>query len=156
MHTGTRRPVCTACGFVYFADPKVTVAVLVVRAGCVLLGKRGVEPQRGLWCLPGGFMDYGERVHEAAAREVLEETGLRVQVGPLLGVWDFEAHIGGKQGIALLFRGQAAEGDPVAGDDMEAIGWFAPDTLPPIAFPIHQKVIQEWIDGLGYQGEELP
>ncbi|MGH2542298.1 MAG: NUDIX domain-containing protein [Ardenticatenaceae bacterium] len=142
---GAIRPGCPACGFVYFADPKVTAGVLVEREKRVLLGKRNVDPRMGFWCLPGGFVDYGERIREAAAREVQEETGLQVDVGDLLGVWDFEENIGDKRGIAIFFLGRAAEGEPVAADDLEEVGWFCPDNLPPIAFPIHEEVLRRWV-----------
>ncbi len=141
---GGVRPICQACGFVYFADPKVTVGVLIERAGRVLLGKRNVEPRIGLWCLPGGFVDYGERIREAAAREAREETGLVVEVGELLGVWDFEQSIGDKQGIALFFRANAPSGEPRAADDLDEVAWFAPDALPAIAFPIHEALLHRW------------
>ncbi len=142
---GRIRPLCPACGFVYFADPKVTVGVLIERGGRVLLGKRNVDPQMALWCLPGGFVDYGERIREAAAREALEETGLVVEVGDLLGVWDFEEDIGDKRGISIFFRAESTVGDPVAADDLEAVAWFAPDYLPPIAFSSHEEVLHSWI-----------
>ncbi|MBA3533375.1 MAG: NUDIX hydrolase [Ardenticatenales bacterium] len=141
-HDGRLRPSCVACGFVYFADPKVTVALLIEQGGQVLLGRRGINPQQGLWSLPGGFVDYGERVRDAAAREAWEETGLTVQVGDLLGVWDFDDTIGEKKGIALFFRAEADEAEPVAGDDLVELGWFSRDALPPIAFPLHESILR--------------
>jgi 8-oxo-dGTP diphosphatase len=142
--SGRRRPVCDQCGFIYFADPKVTVGLLIERAGRVLLGRRAVDPGRGLWCLPGGFVDYGERLREAAEREALEETGLVVQVGDLLAVWDFDDGIGGKKGIAIFFRAEAPAGEAAASDDLEALGWFEPGTVPELAFPLHEKLLHEW------------
>src|SRR5688572_5272594 len=81
---------CPACGFVHFADPKVTVCVLLLREDAVLLGKREMEPGKGKWCLPGGFMDYGEPMRAAAAREAREETGMEVEVGELLQATDWD------------------------------------------------------------------
>ncbi len=131
---GAVRPVCGACGFVYFADPKVTVSVLIVQNGKVLLGKRVMEPQQGKWCLPGGFMDYGEQVRAAAAREVLEETGLTVAIGDLLLLTDWDDTLSNKQGVALCFVADVVAGTPVAADDTAAIGWFTEETLPEMAF----------------------
>lgn len=142
-HSGRPRPRCRPCGRVYFADPKVTVAVLIERGPQLLLGQRGVDPQRGLWTLPGGFVDYGEPIRDAAAREVQEETGLRAQIGPLLGAWDFDDEIGDKKGVALFFRALAVEGEPVAGDDLVAVGWFSREALPPLAFPLHARLLTE-------------
>jgi 8-oxo-dGTP diphosphatase len=135
---------CAACGFVHFFDPKVTTGVLVERDGCVLLGRRAINPKHGLWCLPGGFVNYGEKIREAAAREVLEETGLTIVVKDLLGIWDFEDYHGGKKGFGIFFRAEAPDGEPIASDDMDEVGWFGPDELPLLAFPIHQEILQTW------------
>lgn len=144
---GAVRPCCDACGFVHFADPKVTVALLIEREGRVLLGRRGIDPGRGLWCLPGGFVDYGERLHDAARREAQEETGLAVDVGALLGAWDWGAPGDEKQGIALVFQAVAPAGEAIAGDDLEEVGWFAPGALPPLAFPVHRALLRGWAAG---------
>ncbi|MGB0388852.1 MAG: NUDIX domain-containing protein [Ardenticatenaceae bacterium] len=142
--SGGIRPVCHACHFVHFADPKVTVAVLIEREGRVLLGKRAVNPRRGFWCLPGGFVDYGELVREAAAREALEETNLKVTIGELLGVEDWDDEESGKKGIALFFCAEVEEhhAEPVAADDMLELDWFARDQLPPMAFASHEMMIK--------------
>lgn len=134
---------CEPCGVSFFADPKVTVAVLIEREGKVLLGKRGVDPGMGLWCLPGGFVDHGEPVRMAAAREALEETGLEVEVGPLLGLCDWEDDFSGKKGIALFFRAVPRELAVAeeAADDMERLDWFPREALPPLAFPSHEAAL---------------
>jgi 8-oxo-dGTP diphosphatase len=142
--SGAVRPVCPACGFVHFADPKVTVCVLIVQAGKVLLGLRDMEPQRGKWCLPGGFMDYGEQVRAAAAREALEETGLVVEVGELLVVSDWDDTQFNKKGIALAFAATVLSGTPRADDDVAELGWFAVDELPEMAFPSDMLAIKEY------------
>src|SRR5512138_3713597 len=77
---GQLRPVCPQCGWIHFVDPKVAAAVLVVQDQRVLLVRRAMEPFRGLWTLPAGFINAGEDPAEAAARECLEETGLTVRV----------------------------------------------------------------------------
>ena len=138
---GRQRPACAGCGFVHFADPKVTVGVRLVDEGRVLLGRRAVDPQMGLWCLPGGFVDYGERLREAALRELREETGLTAELGAMLGTWDFDDEIGDKQGIAIFFAAHRPRGVLRAADDMAELRWFLPQALPPIAFPLHQHVL---------------
>ncbi len=145
---GKQRPACTACQFVHFADPKVTVGVLVEDdKGRILLGRRGVNPRRGSWYIPSGFVDYGEHPEEAAVRELQEETGLHVRVRELVGVWYFDERIGGKAGIAIFYRGDVVGGRLQAGDDVVEVGWFAPDELPsPIAFPVHEEVITRWAE----------
>ncbi|MGA8210875.1 MAG: NUDIX domain-containing protein, partial [Nocardioidaceae bacterium] len=107
--------------------------------GRLLLVRRGREPARGTWSVPGGRVEPGESDPAATVREVLEETGLRVLVGPLLGTVEREAPGGGVYVIRDHLCRVAADVDPaavVAGDDAEAAGWFTPaqvhalDTAP--------------------------
>jgi len=79
--------VCNACGFVFFLDPKVAVGTIVPLDGRILLVKRAIEPAYGKWVFPGGFVDRGERVEEAAIRETREESNLLVRVARLLNVY---------------------------------------------------------------------
>lgn len=106
---GKPRPVCPACGWIYFADPKVAVAVLITRNGQVLLGRRVNAPGRGQWTLPAGFIDADEDPREAARRECLEETGLEVEVGSLLDVLFGQEHERGAH-ILLVFQAQVVGG----------------------------------------------
>ena len=68
--------------------PIPAVAAVMVRDGKLLLIKRGVEPSKGKWSVPGGRVEWGETLIEAVKREVCEETGLEIEVGPLAGVYD--------------------------------------------------------------------
>jgi ADP-ribose pyrophosphatase YjhB (NUDIX family) len=81
------RPVCTQCGFVHFLDPKVAVIALIVWDGHVLLARRGVDPEKGKWALPGGYMDAGELPEAALRRELEEEVGIQVAQLQLLDVY---------------------------------------------------------------------
>ena len=78
------RPTCPACGFVHFRDPKVAVIGLVTWRNRVLLIRRGVDPMKGMWSLPGGYMDAGEMPANALVRELVEEVGLHVTVDRLV------------------------------------------------------------------------
>ena len=73
---GSSRPVCPSCGRVIYYDPKLAATVVVEQDERILMVRRLVQPGVGLWSLPGGYVDRGEPVEQAAAREVLEETGL--------------------------------------------------------------------------------
>jgi ADP-ribose pyrophosphatase YjhB (NUDIX family) len=72
---------------VVYYDPKVAATCIVERQGKVLMIRRGIQPGMGLWSIPGGYVDRGEVVEEAAAREVTEETGLEVEVERLVGLF---------------------------------------------------------------------
>ncbi len=86
LHTGKVRPACSTCGWVYFPDPKVAVAVLIRKNDQVLFVQRRYDPQKGRWTLPSGFVDAGEDPKVAVQRECLEETGLVIGEIRLLDV----------------------------------------------------------------------
>ena len=132
-HFGQVRPVCPACGWMFFADPKVAVAVLMEREGRILLVQRAHEPFRGLWALPAGFLKAGEDPAVAAARECLEETGLTVEITGLIEIVAGREHARGSD-FVIFYRGQAAPGEAHADDDAAAVGWFERSALPELAF----------------------
>jgi 8-oxo-dGTP diphosphatase len=123
-------------------DPKVGVGAAVFRDGQLLLVRRVMEPGRGLWALPGGFLDAGEDPRVAVAREVLEEAGVEVEVGAVLEVFAHPTHHGGI--LFVLFAAQWRSGEPFAGDDADAAGFFGRDELPPLAFASTDWVIDHW------------
>lgn len=85
--SGRPRRVCSACGFVFFTDPKVGVGILLVQDKKLLLVRRTMNPERGRWAIPAGFLDHGEDPRAAAAREAFEETGLEVTIQGLVDVF---------------------------------------------------------------------
>ena len=144
---GRQRPACPACGFVVYLDPKVACGVLVERDGQVLLVRRRNEPGRGLWCLPCGFEEADEPPERTAHREAYEETGLDVTLDGVLGIYHYTDDPRGA-GITVIFRARcAAAAIPVPGDDADDIGFFAPDTLPPISHHTHRRALEDWIAG---------
>jgi ADP-ribose pyrophosphatase YjhB (NUDIX family) len=144
VYSGKLRKVCAACHYIHFADPKVAVVVFMEQGGKILLGKRGVDPERGKWSLPGGFVDYGEDPAKAAAREVAEETGLTAQITHLIDVM-FAAS---SSAIVICYAGRVLSGTLRAADDVEEVGWFAPNDLPEIAFESTARLINQWKDAL--------
>jgi ADP-ribose pyrophosphatase YjhB (NUDIX family) len=130
---GRSRPVCTQCGWIYFADPKVAAAVLVQQDEKVLLVRRGVDPARGLWTLPAGYIDAGEDPKSAAERECLEETGLQVCVTNLIDVIYGQEHPRGAH-IVIFYRAEILSGTIRPGDDVDRADYFSKNELPPLAF----------------------
>jgi ADP-ribose pyrophosphatase YjhB (NUDIX family) len=127
------RRVCSGCGVVYFPDPKVGVGAVVVRDGQLLLVRRAMHPEIGRWSVPAGFLDPGEHPRDAAAREVLEETGVTVAVGDLLEI--FSSPPAGGASLFLLYDAVYVGGEPRAGDDVDGAEFFGRSQLPELAFP---------------------
>lgn len=127
---GRVRRVCpnAECRFVQFIDPKVSAAVMPLRDGKVLMVKRAMEPARGSWCFPGGFMEIGETPQQAAIRECKEESGFDVEITNLVDVYYYEDYRG--SGVLILYQGKVVGGQPRAGQDADAVSFFGPDELP--------------------------
>ena len=105
--------------------PLVGVGVAVVDEGRILLVQRGQEPAKGQWAVPGGKVNGGERLKEAAAREVAEETGLDVEIGEVIWVGE---HISEHGHIVLIdFLGRVVGGELTAGDDADQAEWVPLD-----------------------------
>ena len=149
---GIARPTCAGCGFVFFANPGVgAAAVIRDGAGRVLLVQRGPgQFGAGRWCLPCGFVEWGEDVREAAAREAREEAGVEVTIGePLQVASNF--HEPEKPTIGIWFAATLADpaAKPVAGDDAVAVGWFDPAAPPPLAFPTDVGLLRRLASATG-------
>jgi mutator protein MutT len=139
---GRERPVCVDCGAVTYLDPKLAVAVLIERDDQVLLGLRGEGTREaGKWSFPAGFVERGERVEDAAIREVAEEAGLTVELGPLLGLFSQP----GETVVLAVYVAREANGSPAAADDLVELGWFPADCLPELAFPHDREIVARWL-----------
>ena len=135
---GKPRPVCPACGFVRFEDPKVTAVAFITEAGRVLLVQRAFDPEKGKWALPGGYVDRGEDPARAAEREAHEETGLIVRVTHLIDVI-FDGL------IVILYAAEPTGGVLRHGDDAIDARWFTPDQLPELAFRSTYMLLRDWV-----------
>ncbi len=141
---GRRRLVCSNCQSTIYENPVPATCVVVIDPRQrVLLVQRSVDPRKGEWCLPGGFIELDESPEEGALRELAEETGLIGIIDRLLGVCstpsDQYAGILMVAYLVLQYRG-----DPVAGDDAQQVAWFTHTDLPPIAFDSHAFFIQTY------------
>lgn len=137
---GKTRPVCSACGWIHFADPKVAAAVLVEKDEKVLLVRRVNEPARGFWTLPAGFVDAGEDPARAAERECLEETGLTVLVTDVLDIIAGLEHTRGAD-FVIVYHAQVVGGVLHASDDADQVEWFPYSDLPPLAFEATKQAL---------------
>ncbi len=145
---GRDRSACPECSFVHFRNPGVGAAVVIRDdAGRVLMVKRGPgATQAGLWSVPAGFVDYGEEVRAAAARELLEETGLIAEVGEVLHVAS-NFHDPAKLTVGIWFAGTVVGGELEAGDDAVDAGFYALDELPPLAFETDRELLERLLGG---------
>jgi ADP-ribose pyrophosphatase YjhB (NUDIX family) len=132
---GAQRRRCPECGFVHWRNPGVGAAVVVFdQDHRILLVRRSPGATRpGLWSIPAGFVDYGEEIRAAAARELLEETGLVAEIGEVVWVAS-NFHDPAKLTVGIWFAGIAVGGALAAGDDADRADYFALDALPPLAF----------------------
>ena len=137
---GHERPVCPNCARVIFYDPKVAVICIVPRDGKVLMIRRATDQGYGLWGLPGGYVDRGEVVERAAAREVWEETGLQVEPGELIGLFSEE----GNPVMVAVYAARETGGALEAGPEALEVGFFDVDDLPELAFPRDREVLAKW------------
>jgi 8-oxo-dGTP diphosphatase len=127
------------------SSPALTADVVALAPGSVLLIQRAREPFAGAWALPGGFVESGERVNEAAARELAEETAIDAGELELLGVYDTPGRDprGPTVSVVYLLRCDR-ELDASGGDDAGDARWFGLSELPPLAFD-HAAIVADAI-----------
>jgi len=139
---GRRRLFCTGCDLTVYDNPIPAACTVIVDANDrLLLVKRNVEPKKGLWCLPGGFMELNETPEQTGLRELREETGLSGKIELLLGV---AANTSSRYGTVVItgFLVRVFTGSTSPGDDAEEVRWFDHKDLPEIAFDSHKKFIR--------------
>lgn len=137
------RAVCDDCGYVAYENPKVVVGSVVVHAGQVLLCRRAIEPRRGYWTLPAGYLELQETVEEGAQREALEEAEARIALDGILAVFSI-SRIGQVQVIfRARFAGAVAFAPGVESLDVQLFDW---DAIPwnELAFPSVRWSLQAW------------
>ncbi len=137
-----RRMVCLDCGFIHYLNPRPVAGTIPVRDGKVLLGRRDIEPRRGFWVFPGGYMDVGESAEQAAVRETLEEVHLEVRNLELLGVY---TRI--EPGVVVIVYEAEAVGEPEASHETSEVAWFDPAEIPwdEIAFDSTEAALRDWV-----------
>lgn len=142
---GDNRPraVCVACGTIHYQNPKLVVGTVPVWQGSILLCRRAIEPRRGFWTLPAGFMEIGETLAEAALRETWEEALARVELGALFSVVDV---VHGAQ-VHVFFAATLTTPDFGAGTETLETRLFLPGEIPwsELAFASNRIALEQFL-----------
>jgi|UPI00055428C8 ADP-ribose pyrophosphatase YjhB (NUDIX family) len=131
------RLVCVDCGFINYENPKIVVGSVVhedTRSGSkILLCRRAINPRKGFWTLPAGFMEQHETAMAGAMREAMEEATAKIEIEALLAVYSIPR----LSQVQLIYRAHLAAPDIAAGPESEEVGLFAFDEIPwkQLAFP---------------------
>jgi ADP-ribose pyrophosphatase YjhB (NUDIX family) len=148
---GDGRVDCPSCGFVGYANSAPTASALCVDdRGRLLLVRRAIEPFRGHWDIPGGFLEEAEHPLDALRRELAEETGLEVEPVAFFGVeidWYGEPGPGVPATLNLYWTARVVSGEAAPADDVSELRWFGPEELPrpaELAFTNTVRVLEAW------------
>jgi len=133
----------------YPENPIPAVGIVILDGDRVLLIQRANEPGRGQWSVPGGAIELGETIQEAARREAREECGLEVEVGDVLSLYDLIQREGGRIRFHYLLIHLAARhqgGQPRPASDALAVGWFTAEQLDGLEMPerVRQVIREAW------------
>jgi ADP-ribose pyrophosphatase YjhB (NUDIX family) len=147
------RAVCTACGTIHYKNPLVVVGCVPEWQGRILLCRRAIEPRHGFWTMPAGFLENGESLSSAAAREALEEACARVEIGSLLAIVNvLHAHQ-----VHVMFRARLLDGSFGAGVESLEVALFDESQVPwsEIAFPSGNYALRRYFDDRRHGREGL-
>ena len=149
---GDNRPryVCDDCGTIHYSNPNNVCGTILTSGDRILLCRRAINPRYGLWTLPAGFMENGETVIEAAARESLEEAKAQSEFLRLFGVFSLP-HI---SQVYLMFHGELQDGAHGAGEESLETELFAVDQIPwaELAFPVVEYSLKLFIEQPDFNG----
>lgn len=120
----------------------LTTDAVVIRGNKILLIKRKKKPYKNSWALPGGFVNYGEKVEDACLREFKEETSLSGKIQHLIGVYSHPKRDPRGHVISIAFLISDIKGKEKSGDDAESVKWFPCKNLPKMAFD-HLDIIKD-------------
>lgn len=138
------RLMCADCGFVQYDNPKIVVGAVALWEERILLCRRDILPQRGLWTLPAGFLELNETASQGAAREAMEEANARLRMGPLLAVYNIPRI----SQVQLIYLADLESPDVSPGVESQEVGLFAWDDIPwaETAFPSVRWALKDYFD----------
>lgn len=140
----TLRPTCLECGFILFLAPMLVTVVVVRHEGKFLLGRRTIDPGKGMWSFFGGYVDRGEKVEDAALREVKEETNLDVQLEGLIGIYSEQ----GDPHVLIVYQANVIESEAKSlvaqSEEVSELAFFTWEELPAFAFPVDRHILNDW------------
>jgi 8-oxo-dGTP diphosphatase len=141
--------VCRKCGFIYFLGPKLVAGCIIADGDRTLLLRRGIEPARGKWTYPGGFVDLGETPERCAVRETHEEVGMTVRDPALLGIY---ADRGEPAPIIVVtYVARPGAETPIVTPEATEVRYFAVDEIPwdALAFDTTIQAMEAWTRSIG-------
>jgi 8-oxo-dGTP diphosphatase len=140
------RLVCSACAFVFYLDPKVAVGTIIrVDGDRLVLVRRAIDPGYGLWVFPGGYVDRGEELTDAARREAREECGLDIRLDGLVNIYSYS----GRSPIIIVYAATATGGELCTDEECLESRIFAPADLPwdALAFRSTSEALRDYLNG---------
>ncbi len=138
------RYVCDACGAIHYQNPRLVVGCVPEHAGRILLCRRAIQPRRGFWTVPAGFMENGETLQQAAARESREEALTEVAIGSLLSI----VHVLHAQQVHVFFRAALREPNFAPGPESLEVELVRPEEIPwtQLAFPSTEFTLRRYLE----------
>ena len=146
------RHVCTKCGFVHYLDPKVACGTIAEQDGRFTLIQRNIEPRKGFWSFPGGFMEVDETTEQAALRETREETGLDVKIDGHLATYSYPDSYFGNSIVVVVYRATVLGGTLRPDDDVSDVRMITPAEIPwkDLAFESSTSAFRDWLRFKGF------
>ncbi len=136
------REICNHCGLIDYVNPKIIAGVVATWEDKILMCKRAIEPRKGFWTLPAGFMEQRETTAQGAAREAMEEAGADIETGALIGIYNVERI----SQVQMFYRGVLRNPNIAAGPESQEVALLAWDEIPwdELAFPAVYYALQHW------------
>jgi len=146
------RLVCSSCRFVFYLDPKVAVGAICRKEGKIIMLRRAIDPAYGKWVFPGGYVDRGESLEDAARREVREEIGVDVRLTRLINVYSYT----GRPVVVVVYEAEVIGGEVRGGVEALEVRSFEPRDIPwdGLAFRSTREALQEFLRAAAPRGAD--